>query len=250
MNSMNLSPRAGSGPPVDPEAAAAIASMNLNLSNYLYIVCGVVSAIVIIWKVTENLIRYTRHIVCLNNDQQRYFALPSPWLSWAKQHMLYAPVLRKRHNREIQLSSALNVGTLPTRFQLLFLTAYFATNVAFCVIDIPFQDSYENVARLIRNRSGVLATINLVPLFLLAGRNNPLIPLLGISFDTYNLIHRWFGRIVVLEALTHTLAHYAKGGWAAASFNATFKGPFLMWGFIVCPPCIFVETCSFVNLTW
>lgn len=162
MDPVSVFPRAGSGPPVDPEAAAAASSMNLDLSNYLYIVCGAIAAIVIIWKVTEVLIRYTRHIVCLNNDQQRYFMLPSPWLSWAKQHVLYAPVLSKRHNREIQLSSVINVGTLPTRFQLAFLTAYFATNVAFCLIEIPFQDSYEDVARLVRNRSGVLATINMV----------------------------------------------------------------------------------------
>jgi predicted ferric reductase len=238
MDPVRLLPRAGSGPPLDPaaaaaaEAAAAAAVTNLNLSNYLYIVCGVVCGIIIIWKLTEVLVRYTRHIVCLNNDHQRYFMLPSPWLSWAKQHVLYAPVLRKRHNREIQLSSAINVGTLPSRFQMTFLIAYFATNVAFCVIDIPFQDSYEQVARLVRGRSGILATINMVPLFLLAGRNNPLVPLLGISFDTYNLLHRWFGRIVILEAITHTLAHYAKGGWAAASFNATFSVPYLLWGFI------------------
>jgi len=47
----------------------------------------------------------------------------------------------------------------------------------------------------------------MVPLFVLAGRNNPLIVWLRISFDTYNLIHRWLGRIVILEAVAHSLAH-------------------------------------------
>ena len=68
---------------------------------------------------------------------------------------------------------------------------------------------------------------------MLAGRNNPLIPLLGISFDTYNLIHRWFGRIVVLEALAHTLAFLAKDGWM---FTPIFSSPFLLTGFIVSIP--------------
>jgi len=217
--------------PEQIEAAKLASQMNLNLSNYLYIVCGAVAGAVIIWKVIDIIIRYTRHIVCLNNDRQRYFALPSPWMSWVKTHILYAPVLRKRHNREIQLSSAINVGTLPTRFQLSFLTAYFITNVVFCVIEIPFADSYETVTRVVRNRSGVLATVNLIPLFLLAGRNNPLIPLLGISFDTYNLLHRWFGRIVILEAITHTLAHFAKGGWGPA-VESLWGKPWLLWGFI------------------
>lgn len=230
----SLLSRAGPGPQVDPEVKKAMKAISLSLSNYLYIICGAIAGAVIIWKVLDTLIKYTRHIVCLNNDRQRYFALPSPWMSWIKKHILYAPVLRKRHNREIQLSAAFNVGTLPTRFQLSFLTAYLISNVVFCVIDIRFQDDFDTVTRVVRNRSGVLATINLVPLFLLAGRNNPLIPLLGISFDTYNLIHRWFGRIVVLEALTHTLAHLAKGGWGPA-FMRMFGVPYHLWGFIVSP---------------
>lgn len=143
-------------------AEEAAAHDNEMLSNYLYIICGAVSVAVIAWKIVDIATKWTRTVVCLNNDRQRYFALPSPNLAMLKRHVLYAPVLRKRHNREIQLSTAINVGTLPTRFQLLFLVAYFTTNVAFCVIEIPFTDSYENVARLVRNRTGVLSVINMV----------------------------------------------------------------------------------------
>lgn len=213
---------------------------NTALSTYLFIICGAVVGAVIVWKVAEKVNKLIRQISCLNNDRQRYFAIPSPNLAALKRHLLYAPVMSKRHNREIQLSSAINVGTLPTRFQLLFLTAYFTINVVFCVIDIPYAENVTIAAAALRNRSGVLAVMNMIPLFLLAGRNNPLINLLGISFDTYNLIHRWFGRIVVLESLLHTLAHYAKGGWSADSFTGTFSIPFLLWGFI--------GTCSFVGL--
>ncbi len=85
-----------------------------------------------------------------------------------------------------------------------------------------------------------MAMVNLVPLFLMAGRNNPLIKLLGISFDTFNLLHRWLGRIVALEILAHALAFLASSastkGWAAA-FNTIFSTPYLRYGFIVsCPP--------------
>ncbi|KAJ5989725.1 hypothetical protein N7522_009932 [Penicillium canescens] len=55
----------------------------------------------------------------------------------------------------------------------------------------------------------------MIPLFLLACRNNPLIPLLQINFNTYNLLHRWLGRIVVFEVITHVIA------WG---FNATHEG--------------------------
>ncbi|KAH6890304.1 ferric reductase like transmembrane component-domain-containing protein [Thelonectria olida] len=236
-----MAPAAGSQE--DPEAAhfdALGIISNNELSNYLLIICGAVSVAVIVWKLTDKINKLTRKVSSLNNDRQRYWTIPNPNLATLKRHVLYAPIFRKRHNREIQLSKAVNIGTLPSRFQLLFLTAYFATNVVFCVIQIPYAESLEIAAAQIRNRSGVLSTLNMIPLFLLAGRNNPLIPLLGISFDTYNLIHRWFGRIAILEALVHTLAHFAKSNFAAASFQSIMTSGLIGWGF--------AATCAFVGI--
>lgn len=209
---------------------------NESLSNYLLIICGAVSIGLIIWRITTGLTRYIRTVTSLSNDTQRYFVKASTRFSWIKKNLLYSPLFSKRHNREFQLSSAINVGTLPTRFQFLFLVGYFATNVAFCVINIPFAESFSDACKQLRNRSGTLATVNMIPLFLMAGRNNPLIGLLGMSFDTFNLMHRWFGRIVVLEAVCHTFAFLAASaataGWAAA-FNTTVTVPFILYGFIV-----------------
>ncbi|KAI2626652.1 ferric reductase NAD binding domain-containing protein [Hypoxylon sp. NC1633] len=208
---------------------------NESLSNYLLIVCAAVSALLITWRLTTGLTRYIRTVTSLTNDTQRFYTRASANFSWIKKNLLYSPLFRKRHNREFQLSSAVNVGTLPTRFQFLFLVGYFATNVAFCVINIPFAESFQNACKQLRNRSGTLATVNMVPLVLMAGRNNPLIGLLGISFDTFNLMHRWFGRIVVLEALCHTFAFWAASastnGWAAV-LNTTVTKPFMLYGFI------------------
>ena len=70
----------------------------------------------------------------------------------------------------------------------------------------------------------------------MAGRNNILINWLNMSFDTFNLLHRWFGRIVVLEAVAHTvawmLATISRGGWAAVQKSIT-EVPFITYGFIV-----------------
>jgi hypothetical protein len=151
-------------------------------------------------------VRYVRLLACLTNDTQRYFAKPSQKYATFKKNLLYAPIFRKRHNREFQLSTAVNVGTLPTRFQLLFLIAYLGTNIAFCVVKIHWNQPLSIVAVEIRHRSGILAVVNMVPLFLMAARNNPLIHCLDMSFETFNLLHRWFGRIVVLQSLLHTLA--------------------------------------------
>ncbi|KAI0530117.1 ferric reductase like transmembrane component-domain-containing protein [Xylaria digitata] len=208
---------------------------NHSLANYLLYITAVGSALVIIWRLTMAITTYVRTVSSINNNTQRFFARPSNRFSWVKRHILYAPLFRKRHNREFQISSAINVGTLPSRLQFLLLVGYFATNVAFTVVHIPFAESVSDGLMQVRNRSGTLATVNMIPLFILAGRNNPLIPLLGISFDTMNLLHRWFGRIVAIEAVVHTLAFYAnsalKQGWGPA-FLATFSSQFLLYGFI------------------
>lgn len=243
-------PRAQGGPPTPEELA--VDAENLALARYLMIVCGTLATVTIVWKLAEKINKVVRHVSCLDNDRQRYFALPSPNFAALKRHVLYAPVFSKRHNREIQFSSAINVGTLPTRFQLLFLTSYLATNVVFCCIEIPFAATLDEATGLLRSRSGIMATINMVPLFLLAGRNNPLIPLLCISFDTYNLMHRWFGRIVILESLVHTLAHLGGNGWAMAAWAAMVNSPFLTPGFIATVAFLFlgVQASSPLRHAW
>lgn len=210
------------------------------LASYLLLICGVLSIVVLGWRFSTLGMRLVRTVACINNEKQRYFALQSWKISFFKKHFLYAPLFRKRHNREFQLSSAVNVGTLPTRLQFLFLAAYFLTNLIFCVIGVPYNDmSFATVSGQIGNRTGTLAVVNMIPLFIMAGRNNPLIKLLGISFDTYNLLHRWFGRIVILESLAHTIALLAQRaatkGWGN-TFANVFNVPYLMYGFVVSSP--------------
>jgi len=71
----------------------------------------------------------------------------------------------------------------------------------------------------------------------MAARNNPLTNWLNMSFDTFNLLHRWFGRIVVLQALAHTLA-YGFGSAHTSGWSKTLAGfvapGMKFYGFIVC----------------
>lgn len=181
---------------------------------------------------------YLRQITAASADkrQQTFWSQEqATWWSNAKRHFLYAPLGRKRHNREVQLSSAVNVGTLPSRFQTILIASYLLSQVVYCLyLDYAVNEKAALVAEL-RGRSGNLAVLNMVPLFLLAARNNPLISILHISFDTYNLLHRWLGRIVVLEAVTHTAA------WAVNACNeqnvtdmlARLRNtPFFTWGLV------------------
>lgn len=192
---------------------------NQQFYAYLEVTYGGMVALVFIYRIVLKVLRYIRQLTSLDNPTQRYFSIPNDTNARIKQHLLYAPVGRRRHNREIKLSAATNFGTLPSRFQALFLVVFLAINIALCVVSIDWDGARKEVLVQIRHRTGVLAVANMLPLFILAGRNNPLIPWLGMSFDTFNMIHRWFGRLVVVESVTHTAAYMTSkiesSGWAA-----------------------------------
>lgn len=220
---------AGSNSAINPKVE------NVLLSNYLYYVLTAGAVLVIGYKVYVSLLRYLRTVSSLGNSSQSYFAKESWKSAFFKRSIQYSPVLHKRHNREFALSSAMNMGTLPTRLQLFLLVGYLATNIAFCLIDIDYHTNFDSWIDLLRNRTGILAVVNMVPLWLMAGRNNPLIKWLGISFDTFNLMHRWLGRITALEGIAHTLCFWigsSAGGSFAAVFEKTIAVPFLMYGFV------------------
>lgn len=207
---------------------------NVDVQHYLGRIWYAIVAAFTLYQVVLFAVRYIRTVSCLNNDTQRYFATPNLWYARFKKSCLDAPLFKTRHHREFKLSSAIGIGTLPSRLQTFFLVGYFAVNIGFCVWKIDYRNFSAGAGELV-SRSGIMAVINMIPLFLLAGRNNPIIHLTGISFDTMNLIHRWFGRIVVLEALTHTIAWMSNKvrtkGWTAVQQSIT-GSEFIMTGFI------------------
>lgn len=165
--------------------------------------------------------RYMRTIACLNNETQRYFIMPNYYHGTFKKYLLNAPLFRKRHHREFRLSSAINIGTLPSRIQTIFLVAYLVMAITLTTYKIDWRAPIGEIIDMLVTRTGTLAIWNMLPLFLLAGRNNPLLTLTGISFDTYNLVHRWFGRIVAAEVIVHGSSWIAskvmQKGWAGVA---------------------------------
>ncbi|KAL8947205.1 MAG: hypothetical protein Q9222_006492 [Ikaeria aurantiellina] len=188
-----------------PEQIAAAAIDNVRFARYTLTVLAAIVFCLFIFRVVIHTVRYIRTLTCLNNDTQRYFKMPSPAFGAIKQHLLYAPLLRRRHNREIHLAW-FHLGYVPTRVQSLLLAAVVVMNVTLSVSGIEWSGTRAAALSHLRNRTGTLSVVNMIPLVILAGRNNPLISILNISFDNFNLVHRWFGRIVVLQALAHTIA--------------------------------------------
>ncbi|EEQ33774.1 hypothetical protein McanMca71_003878 [Microsporum canis] len=207
---------------------------------------GIACLIILIVRFTQMSHAYLRQVTSAtgNNNQQRFWGAEQSTL-WSdiKKHVLYAPLGSKRHNREFKLSEAVNVGTLPSRFHSVLLICYLLSQIAYCsVLDYRANNKAALVAEL-RGRSGNLALLNMIPLFILAGRNNPLIPLLRVSFDTYNLIHRWLGRIVIIESVVHTIAWMVNAVGAdgyTKMWHSIWHEPFYTWGFAATTGMVFI----------
>lgn len=186
---------------------------SIHLANYLLIALASAVVILLVYRVVVSIAHYIRTLVCLNNDKQRFFTRPNPYFANFKKHVLYAPLFGTRHMREFRPFPWLNMGIIPNRIQTLFIAAVVVMNVTLMVIGIDWKGEQSAVLSDLLKRSGTLAVVNLIPMVLMAGRNNPLISLLGVQYDTFNLMHRWFGRIVVLESITHAVS------WLISTFN-------------------------------
>ncbi|CZR55712.1 uncharacterized protein PAC_05600 [Phialocephala subalpina] len=104
---------------------------------------------------------------------------------------LVYPLLRRRYFGSV------------TRFQGLMVGSYIVIN-GFCM-----GIGIKNTGDLLL-RSGTMAAINMIPLFL-GGRTSVLANFLGISVHTYYLAHHWIGRVVILQSLLHVVLVIATG---------------------------------------
>ncbi|KAK8927205.1 hypothetical protein H634G_01839 [Metarhizium anisopliae BRIP 53293] len=212
--------------------------MNLFFRDVLWWTLGIAGMAVLVVRIMEILWAKLRQVSAMTVPREKQLYWKTSQFSWmpsVKKHLTYAPLWNKRHNREFKLSSAVNVGTLPSRLHMLVILGYLGSNIAYMfILDWSNPNKYSLCAEL-RGRSGTLALVNMVPLIIFAGRNNPLISMLKISFDTYNLLHRWMGRIVVAESVIHTIAWtipaVADRGWSGV-FESLIATPFIASGLV------------------
>jgi len=178
--------------------------------------------------------RYLRKLACLDNNSQQNYFKRRPWLfNSFKKHISDAPLFQKRHHREIMVTPKINMGAIPNRPQAIFVVLYVATMLLLTFIHIDYSKPERYWHPYLMKRTGTLAIFNLLPLFILAGRNNPLITVTGVTFDTYNLIHRWIGRVVIFEALAHSIAYLTKkahGKGGIGSVKIALRSAFVQQG--------------------
>jgi hypothetical protein len=99
------------------------------------------------------------------------------------------------------------MGTWPTRFQSIILTAVIAANVILCIYGILWPDSEIEVFSMLRYRTGSIAVANLIPVMIMSIPKNPFIKLLKIPFDSMNIIHRNVAHLAIFEAIIRSLCY-------------------------------------------
>ncbi|KAL9593285.1 MAG: hypothetical protein Q9219_007618 [cf. Caloplaca sp. 3 TL-2023] len=200
-----------------------------------------VCLVVIVGRLLQGGISHLRHLFNLRTDpvQQVYWARNGTVLwPWLKKNLIYAPLIKKRHNRNIQMGR-LDMGTIPSRFHTTLLTFYILSNIVYCCFLNYKSCNKAAIMAELRGRTGHLAFVNMMPLMVFAGRNNALISLLRVSFDTFNIFHRWISRLVVVESVVHTIAWMAAKNYADKMMGqehgmakALNGNSFLAWGLV------------------
>ncbi|KAF2641784.1 hypothetical protein P280DRAFT_397450 [Massarina eburnea CBS 473.64] len=211
------------------------------VNTFLYMIAAI-SILLLAMRITSMVWKHMRHLaVMASPERQAYWARnTSRWWPWLNRHVMMAPLHKLKHNAGFQISSAIDNGTLPGRLHFIMLVIYGGLNIAWCLALPWHTPESASVVAALRGRSGTLAALNLIPTILFALRSNPLIPLLQVSYDDFNLFHRWAGRITVVESIVHTacwIHNTLEGGGATAVANALREEPSYTWGM--------VGTCAF-----
>lgn len=175
--------------------------MNPEVAVPLFVLGGLV-AVFFLWRTVVRIRHRRQSKLALQVDDQSELSRISSVNASLKKHVFYAPLFSKRHSREFRFLR-LHMGSLPLRLEVILLLLYLALNLAFVFVAVDWWGDYSKMMFQLKYSAGHLAVMNTPGLVLSAGRNNPLVPLLGLSFDTFNFMHRWVGRIIAAFAVIH-----------------------------------------------
>jgi hypothetical protein len=190
--------------------------MNPTIAVPLFVIGGLV-LILFAWNTAIRIQNRQRLKQTTNGTDQIQLSKTSRLSAGIKKHVLYAPALGSRHSREFRFLR-LHMGSLPLRMEMICLLIYLSLNLIFIVVTVDWwvSDYTEKMFQL-KYAAGHLAVMNTPGLVLAAGRNNPLIQLLGISFDSFNFMHRWVGRVIAANAVVHMSAVLASQAYTRKS---------------------------------
>ncbi|KAK9384276.1 ferric reductase NAD binding domain-containing protein [Lipomyces mesembrius] len=138
---------------------------------------------------------------------------PLPLVSKFRKYAILPATWGGKHV-EPQRISNIPVNVIPTRWQSIVVFVFIVLNIILMFVDmwtVPNNTIYFTqaimAARNIGDRSGVLGMALFPILFLSGGRNNLLMFFTGWSFETFNVFHRWIGRVMFVQFAVHSWAY-------------------------------------------
>ncbi|KAK9463923.1 ferric reductase like transmembrane component-domain-containing protein [Lipomyces oligophaga] len=143
-----------------------------------------------------------------------HFKRNHAFVSFFRKHFTLPATFNGRH-AEAQTLFGIQYNVIPVRWQTLVLIGFAILNLIFMFAGIDafgYTTAAQTVTqramyrRLMALRSGIIAAVLCVPLYLFASRNNILMLISGWDFQTFNVFHRWVGRWMMIHAAVHGIA--------------------------------------------
>ncbi|KAK5799939.1 hypothetical protein VI817_002151 [Penicillium citrinum] len=207
--------------------------MNPFVAVPLFAVGGFV-ALLFFWRTAIRIRHNRRSKIARQIDDQSQLARTGSTNASLKKHLFYAPLWGTRHSREFRFLR-LHMGSLPLRLEVVLLVIYLLMNFIFVVVTVDWWENFPKKMFQLKYAAGHLAVMNTPGLVLSAGRNNPLVPLLGLPFDTFNFMHRWVGRTIAANAVIHmaaVLASLAQENGMNYILDTIWHMPFYIYGLV------------------
>lgn len=142
-----------------------------------------------------------------------------------RSHIVLAPTFKYRHATPVSWWGW--TLKLPSRQESLIVLGSCILNTIFLFADYGYYKPNTSSAAdvfpgLYGERSGFLAMFLFPLMMLFGGRNNFLLWLTGWPLDTFNVFHKWLGRIIVVDLFVHAVAY--------SFISANYTSMFMKWG--------------------
>lgn len=136
---------------------------------------------------------------------------------WYRMQAFFTRCLWKGHHSSYyKFMGNVFIGLMPTTLETSIVTNYAVLNGIMLAISYQYDSTNslfatktQQILRLLADRSGILAFGNLPIIFLFGTRNNILMWLTGFNLATFIALHKWIGRIMIINSLIHSLCYLA-----------------------------------------
>lgn len=153
------------------------------------------------------------------------------------------PTMFGKHASHLEINWLLT-GLLPTKLESLMVLGFVLLNLLSLLIgfeidpyNILFPSKLVQYTRMLGDRSGIVA-VTQVPLIILFGtRNNIVEYFTGFKYTTLIVLHKWIGRIMILEVFIHSLA-YTLYATLLNSYKSSSRDAYWVFGVIATSSCV------------